>query len=801
MSRRSRLILSAALLSFGPIVHAGTVAYWRFEGDGVNVPTAGVQVEDDNGRTTTATGEGIRAIDTSGNGNTLWAWEHAWAGHTYENNVYANTVPATGAPNNFSVRNAGDFPALHTWSEQSSPSFNVQTWAPTTWSMEVSFNLTSLNGWQTFIGRDGNNVRVGEAAHAPFYFQKMGDGSNRVRVVMVDSTGTAQTVIDPVGVTTDSWYNYAVTSDGSSLKLYRSGPNDAGAYVAVGTTSMTPGTSMITPGHYADGDMGNWAWTVGRGSYGTGLNYGDNHGDRVFGYLDEVRFSDTALAPEDFLWYTGVLPPVGRDLVWTGASSNVWDAGSSSNFTVSGGSTTFATNDRVTVNNNSPQTITLVGNLAMGGLTINGDADLTFDGDGALSGSGGLTKNGTGALIIRNTGANGFSGPIDINGGIVELTGDGTAATMIGSGDMALDGTLVLNRLNTVFVANNISGSGNIQVKNFAVLSGNNSYDGNVVVETNTLYLDSQNALGSTVGSTTVLSGGQIGIFLGNFTFNEAVSIEGLGVGTGGAIRTGGNRTVTFAGPLTINNTTSVFTDGGSTLRFTGAINPVGSVQFAKQGPGTLETVAFNADLLYLGEGTLRVASGTAKVQNITFDTTLENTLDVTRGTLAVDYAPGNSVYAELVGKIASADLINSLGTNYAVALIDNAARATPLTSIHGVNIDTSTVIVSGTLKGDINLDAAVGFDDLLILAQNYDAAGSGKTWDLGDGNYDGIVNFDDLLAMAQNYGLTALTADQASTLGEMFVSDFNLARALVPEPTALLAGLAIPALLVRRRA
>lgn len=801
MSRSIRLaaLTAAFSLSLAAFSQAGTVSYWRFEGDGVNVPTVGVQVEDDNGRTSTTTGEGIRAIDTSGNGNTLWAWEHAWAGHTYQNNVFAPTVPATGAANNFSVQNSGDFPALHTWSEQSNPTgVNVQTWAPTTWSMEVSFSLTSLNGWQTFIGRDGNNVKTGEAAHAPFYFQKMGDGSNRVRVVMVDSTGVARTVIDPVGVTTDSWYNYAVTSDGTEMKLFRSGPNDGGAYVNVASTSMPTGTSMIAPGNYTDGDLGKWAWTVGRGSYGTGTGYGANHGDRVFGYLDEVRFSDTALAPEQFLWWTGVVPPIGRDLTWTGAASNVWDVGASTNFTVSGSPTSFAQNDRVTVNVSTPQSISLSGNIAMGGLTINANSDLTLEGDGSLSGSGGLTKNGTGNLIIRNTGTNGFAGPVDINGGTVEITGDGTAATMIGSGDMSLDGTLIVNRVATVFVSNDISGSGSIIARNFTVLSGNNTFDGSVTAEAATLFLDSETALGSTVGSTTVLSGAQLGIFLGDFTFNEAVSITGLGTGTGGAIRTGGQRTVTFAGPLTINNTTSVFTDGGSTLRFTGAINPVGDVQFAKQGPGVLETVAFNANLLFVGEGTLRVASGTGKVQSVVIDTALETTLDMTRGTLAVDYAPGGSVYAELLGKIQTADLINSLGGNYAVALVDNAARPTAFTSINGVSIDASTVIIRGTLKGDANIDGAVTFDDLLILAQNYSDV-AGQTWDRGDSNYDGLVNFDDLLSLAQNYNLTALNEVQASALGEAFVTDWNLARSLVPEPTSML-GLGAAAMVLRRR-
>jgi hypothetical protein len=55
-------------------------------------------------------------------------------------------------------------------------------------------------------------------------------------------------------------------------------------------------------------------------------------------------------------------------------------------------------------------------------------------------------------------------------------------------------------------------------------------------------------------------------------------------------------------------------------------------------------------------------------------------------------------------------------------------------------------------LKGDANRDRKVNFDDLLILASNYNT--SGKTFSQGNFNYNtgGNVNFDDLLILASNY-------------------------------------------------
>ena len=49
-------------------------------------------------------------------------------------------------------------------------------------------------------------------------------------------------------------------------------------------------------------DGSTWAWSVGRGRYGTSANPADDHVDRFYGYIDEVRISDTALPPSQFLF-------------------------------------------------------------------------------------------------------------------------------------------------------------------------------------------------------------------------------------------------------------------------------------------------------------------------------------------------------------------------------------------------------------------------------------------------------------------------------------------------------------------
>jgi serralysin len=53
-------------------------------------------------------------------------------------------------------------------------------------------------------------------------------------------------------------------------------------------------------------------------------------------------------------------------------------------------------------------------------------------------------------------------------------------------------------------------------------------------------------------------------------------------------------------------------------------------------------------------------------------------------------------------------------------------------------------------LRADFNEDGTVNFDDLLILAANYNQ--SGRTHAVGDADYSQVVNFDDLLILAAAY-------------------------------------------------
>lgn len=297
---KKHLLLAGIISSlfFSATGSAETIAYWRFEGSAEHIPTSGQQVEDSNGRTTTATGAGIRAVDVSGNGNHLWAWEHPSAGFSYQSSVSLATVPQTGEANHFSIQNAGNYPAMMTWSKESLPSNDVETITPKTWTVEASIMQTNNSGYQTFVGRDGNQLGTVTQA-APFYFQSRG---GNLAILFTDMARNTYTVTDRTGnMALNTWYNVAAVSDGGTLWLYR----DSGeGYKLVGSTSLKPQNSSLgydTQGASNTGDT-QWGWTLGRGRYSNGKAQEDGHTDRFIGYIDEVRISNTALKVSELLF-------------------------------------------------------------------------------------------------------------------------------------------------------------------------------------------------------------------------------------------------------------------------------------------------------------------------------------------------------------------------------------------------------------------------------------------------------------------------------------------------------------------
>ena len=318
-----QLILAAFACMVAQVNNASTMAYWRFEGNGTNAPTADALLTGF-AQHTAVQNNGVLAVDSSGNGNTIYSWDSDPSGYDgfwieYENNVSAPTVPQTGASNNWAIWTdpvGNYYPAIATWSAASHPTgTDIETVTPKAWTIEASIYATAFPGvFQTFVGRDGNHVVAGgDPGLGPLYFQVDNYSAANLGITFIDMAGVYHSIQDDsASLAVNHWYNVAAVSDGTNLFLYKDS-TDGNGYQLIGMVAETStNTALAIPtGAYATmSDGSTWAWSVGRGRYGTSANPGDDHADRFYGYIDEVRISDTALQPSQFLFAAPKRPVV-----------------------------------------------------------------------------------------------------------------------------------------------------------------------------------------------------------------------------------------------------------------------------------------------------------------------------------------------------------------------------------------------------------------------------------------------------------------------------------------------------------
>lgn len=276
-------------------VQAASVAWWRFEEGPANANVAR------NGQ-----GDGAfygAVADSSGNANTLSAWsDGGYAGYAYNSQVATSILPQNGAANNFSVKNTGGYPALFTQSGAA-----LQTWSPAAWTVEATFKLEN-GGYRTIVGRDSRGSATVNTDLAAMYLQAM--PGNSLAIKFSDVSGywheaiSANDIFTGFNFPTDPdgnlvpWYSIAAMSDGSTLSLYLRNLTALSGWDLIAQTDLAGSGSPNTALSAGAGDGGDW--DAGNFSVGRGL-YAGGHGDRAWGFIDEVRLSDAALTPADLI--------------------------------------------------------------------------------------------------------------------------------------------------------------------------------------------------------------------------------------------------------------------------------------------------------------------------------------------------------------------------------------------------------------------------------------------------------------------------------------------------------------------
>lgn len=319
------------------------------------------------------------------------------------------------------------------------------------------------------------------------------------------------------------------------------------------------------------------------------------------------------------------------------------------------------------------------------------------------------------------------------------------------------------------------------------------------------------NNTGGASGSTAGIS-----VAAGSHTISAGVQMAaGMTVNTTASTQLNLSGGVSGAGDLTVSGGGSLSLGGASTYTGDTTVNPGASLNANGSLPATALNASGHVGFGANGGAGVLVRSQSAINLAATGSINIANPASISSRTLLVTSAlnlAGSSANWQGLIDVGANDMIvrggdvanirsqlkQGLAGVAGIASSAGTASTSPKTGI-GYTVQTAAgtfdgqavaigdVVLKYTLLGDADFDSAVGFPDLVILAQNYN--GTNTIWTTGDFNYDGATNFNDLVSLAQNYNKT-LSLSELSALGaaggSSFLADFALAQSFVPEPTTL---------------
>ena len=246
-------------------------------------------------------------------------------------------------------------------------------------------------------------------------------------------------------------------------------------------------------------------------------------------------------------------------------------------------------------------------------LTLNAGSTLDLNGYNltvlTLSSSVGTTITGSGTLVINQSGGTmTFTGVSTISS---SSTLQLTASNVVATRTMALTGvtdqlTISGNVTQGTLTGSIVAGNSGQTALGTLILAGNNTYAGSTTVSSGILNIRSTNALGSTVGTTTVTSGATLQIQGGITTAAEKLTLSG---GSG------------FAGSNGIHIQTGALVNVSGVNNFTGLVTLATSAVTISSDSGTLN-LTNTGTITGAGIGLILAGAGNGSISSIIGTTT-----------------------------------------------------------------------------------------------------------------------------------------------------------------------------------
>ena len=273
---------------------AATAAYWRHE-DG----PSGQIVPD-----------GLDTVlDSSGNGNHMRTFSSAAApftAATYSPNVsplalrsgLSNNLSLDFGPNPAGVEDGGGVN-----DDNYTEGKAIQTQLFTAMTVEMGFNMNTIGSFQALVGKDGkplgDDPNEPDSPVPPLKIMVRGDNfpnavDNQLFVEWIDGDGDIHFLASGETVAAGEWNHMAFTLTDTAAELWVAG--ETGDYVLKNAISGEDFGGPLGPGEVTIFEP--LGFTVGRGMFNNGVT------DWSDALIDEIRVSDTALLPTEFLFVT-----------------------------------------------------------------------------------------------------------------------------------------------------------------------------------------------------------------------------------------------------------------------------------------------------------------------------------------------------------------------------------------------------------------------------------------------------------------------------------------------------------------